>query len=443
MVNLVTVRDRELMKVGNWKVRSGHDFKVTPKLIRAAVAAHESGVLRKPTIRIGHGDERFSGDPAMGFVDNLRISDDEQTLYGDLLGVPQGFADIMPSAYPSLSIEGMYDYTAADGTKHDFVLTGLALLGATAPGISDLKSVQDVADFYEADIAAAVGEIGGTPVSFTVEAATYRDRTTAKEPWGDVDYADPGYLDENDQPAEPGHGVKRYPLNDRDHVKSAWDFINEKKNAALYTTAQLDHIRSAIESGAKKFGIKIEAATASEEKGAVVALPEKLAEALGIDASADEDTIAAAWETYTTNAEQATAELEQKVAASAPPTGVVQLDDQQYQQLVAAAEAGQRAEQRQIAEDRENLVMAAVRDGRIAPASKADWIRALEVDPGGHNKTALASLKPGLIPVVEAGHAGVAGAVAAEAGADGPDQGIEYVHNQVMSKLNLGKKGVN
>lgn len=442
MVNLVTVRDRELMKVGNWKVRSGHDFKVTPELIKAAVAAHEAGVLRKPTIRIGHGDERFSGDPAMGFVDNLRISEDGDTLYGDLLGVPQGFAEIMPSAYPSLSIEGMYDYTAADGTTHDFVLTGLALLGATAPGISDLKSVQDVADFYEADIAAAIGEIGGTPVTLTVEAATYRDRTSAKEPWGDVDYADPGYLDENDQPAEPGHGVKRYPLNDRDHVKSAWDFINEKKNAALYTTAQLDHIRNAIEAGAKKFGIKIEASEASEQKGAVVALPEKLAEALGIDASADEDTIAAAWEKYSADAEQATAELEQKVAASAPPPGSVVLDPAAYSELHAKAEAGQRAEARQIAEDDERFVMAAIHQGKFPPARKQHWLDYLKTDREG-GRQHIEAMAPGLVPVQEVGHAGVAGSIAAESGADGPDQGIEYVHNQVMSKLNLGKKGVN
>ncbi|BCP29600.1 hypothetical protein MINTM026_05700 [Mycobacterium intracellulare] len=421
MVNLVTVKDRELMKVGNWKVRSGHDFKVTPELIKAAVAAHESGVLRKPTIRIGHGDERFSGDPAMGFVDNLRISEDGDTLYGDLLGVPQGFAEIMPSAYPSLSIEGMYDYTAPDGTEHDFVLTGLALLGATAPGISELKSVQDVADFYEADIAAAVGEIGGTAV--VIEAAD------APKPYGDVKYAD------------PKNG--KYPIDTKEHVRAAWSYINMPKNQKGYSPAELAEIKGRIKAAAKRFGITIEASEASEEKGAVVALPEKLAEALGIDASADEDAIAAAWETYTADAEQAKTELEEKVAASAPPAGVVQLDSDQYQNLVAAAEAGQRAEARQLAEDREHLVMAAVRDGRITPASKADWIKALEVDPGGHNKTALAGLKPGLIPVVEAGHAGVAGQIAAEHGEDGPDEGLQYVHNQVLAKLGLGSKGVN
>lgn len=416
MVNLVTVKDRELMKVGNWKVRSGHDFAVTPELIKAAVTAHQSGVLRKPTIRIGHGDERFSGDPAMGFVDNLRISEDGSTLYGDLMGVPKGFAEIMPSAYPSLSIEGMYDYTAPDGSTHDFVLTGLALLGATAPGISELKSVQDVTDFYESNIAAAVGEIGGTPVSFTVEAAA------DPKPYGNVAYAD------------PKNG--KYPIDTAEHVRAAWSYINMPKNQKEFSSSELAQIKDRIKAAAKKFGIKIEAATASEERGAVVALPEKLAEALGIDASADEDAIAAAWETFTANAEQAKTDLEQKVAASAPPAGVVQLDNQQYEQLVAAAEAGQRAEARQMAEDREHLVMAAVRDGRITPASKADWVRALEVDPGGHNKTALASLKRGLIPLVEAGHA-----FPPEEEAEGGDDLGQRAFDTFMSGIGFNPKG--
>nr|WP_318276351.1 DUF6582 domain-containing protein [Mycobacterium eburneum] len=425
------------MKVGRYDLSTG-PFEVTPERIQDTIKAHEAGVLRKPVVRLGHNDARFSGDPAVGWVDNVRASEDGTTLYGDLVGVPQWLADIMPSAYPSLSIEGMYDYTAPDGSEHPFILTGLALLGATAPGIDSLQSVQDVAKLYGVDdvaVAAAVGQIGGTAVKFTVEASTYRDRTSAKEPWGDVDYADPGYLDENDQPAEPGHGVKRYPLNDRDHVKSAWDFINQKKNAKLYTAEQLAHVKGAIESAAKKFGIQIEAAAASEEKGSIVALPEKLAAALGIDASADEDAISAAWDAHVAAAEQAKSEL---VAASAPPEGVVQLDKSQYDDLIVKAEAGQRAEARQIAEDRERTVMAAIKDGRISPASKADWIKALEVDPGGHNKTALASLKPGLIPVSELGHN------RPDDEAEPADRGLESVHDRVMASLGLStKKGVN
>ncbi|UXA06579.1 phage protease (plasmid) [Mycobacterium sp. SMC-2] len=435
MVNLVTVPGIELMRTGKWDLSTG-EWECTAKEIAAAIDAHDKGLLRKPVIRLGHNDPRFSGDPAVGWLDNLRASEDGQALIGDMVGVPEWLAEILPSAYPSRSIEGLYDYTAPDGSEHDFVLTGLALLGATRPGVESLQSLQDVARLY--DIAAAA-QVGGKAIELTVEAATYRDRTTAKEPWGDVDYADPGFLDENDQPAEPGHGVKRYPLNDRDHVKSAWDFINEKANAKLYTPTQLAHIRSAIESAAKKFGITIEAASASEtEGGAVVALPEKVAEALGIDASADEDAVLAKIAELTPAAAPETAPAAASVAAAAAGVvnGLVQIEQAQLDELKAAAAQGVEARARQIAEDDERTVMAAISQGKIAPARKDHWLAALKADRDG-TKQVLASLAAGLIPVAEVGHQGVAGHVSAEGAPDSEQQAKEYANARIMAALGI------
>ncbi len=173
MPNLVTVPGVELMRTGTWNISTG-EWSVTPELITAAIRAHQANVLRKPVIRLGHNDPRFSGDPAVGYIDNVRASEDGSTLLGDLVGVPQWLADIMPSAYPDRSIEGLYDYTAPDGSSHEFVLTGLALLGATRPGVESLRSLQDVARLY--DIAAA-GRIGGTAIELTVSAAASGTQT--------------------------------------------------------------------------------------------------------------------------------------------------------------------------------------------------------------------------------------------------------------------------
>lgn len=354
MVNLATVKDRELMKVGKWAVHSGGDFNVTPELIKAALAAHESGVLRKPTIRLGHNDARFTGDPAVGWVDNVHASEDGTTLYGDLVGVPKWLADNMPSAYPSLSIEGMYDYTAPDGSTHDFILTGLALLGATPPGIGGLKSVQDVEALYEtADVAAAIGEIGGTPV---------------------------------------------------------------------------------------QFGTQIEASVASEtEGGATVALTDKLAEALGIDASADEETVLAKITELKQPVVVEAPVIEpqpEQIAAAAADLGLVMVNKDQYEATVAAAAAGAQAREQQIAEAHEGIVMAAIGSGKIPPARKEHWLGALKADPEG-TKTVLANLASGLIPLVEAGHG---------FGSEGEpaDGALESVHNRVMANLGLSiSKGNN
>jgi Mu-like prophage I protein len=369
MVALVTVRDRELIKTGTYQLSTG-EFEATPELIQSAIKAHEAGVLRKPVVRLGHNDPRFSGDPAVGWIDNIRASEDGNTLYGDLVGVPEWLAEIMPSAYPSVSVEGLYDFAAPDGSHHDFILTGLALLGATPPGIDSLKSVQDVARLYDI---AAEGRFGGTAIEFTVEAA-------------------------------------------------------QTQTEKLET---------------------------QKEGGPAMALPENVAEALGIDANADEATIAAKLAEAGLRLAEKPAAVEVEVVAEEAPAvpvaaaapvvaGLMQIDPTQYAELVAAAQAGQRAEARQIADDDDRTVMAAIGQGKIPPARKDHFLGLMKADREG-TKQVLASLAAGLIPLKETGHQGVAGMVGSEDGAPSPDkQAVDYAFSNVMARLGVStKKGVN
>lgn len=64
-----------------------------------------------------------------------------------------------------------------------------------------------------------------------------------KEPYGDVEYADPGYKED---------GKKRYPLT-KDRVKAAWTYINMPKNQEGYTDAQVEKIKNKIKAAYKKF----------------------------------------------------------------------------------------------------------------------------------------------------------------------------------------------
>ncbi len=423
MVNLVTVPGIELMRVGKWNLSTG-EWECTEREIAAAIDAHEKGLLRKPVIRLGHNDPRFSGDPAVGWIDNLRASADGQALIGDMVGVPEWLAEILPSAYPSRSIEGLYDYTAPDGSEHEFVLTGLALLGATRPGVESLQSLQDVARLY--DIAAA-GQVGGKAIELTIEAADN------PKPYGDVKYAD------------PKNG--KYPIDTEEHVRAAWSYINMPKNQKGYSPEELAQIKARIKAAAKKFGIKIEAAEASEteEGGAVVALPDNVAEALGIDAAADEATVLAKIAELKTAAPAAEPEpdpaptpepVAAAAAAGAPGVvnGLVQIEQAQLDELKAAAAQGVEARARQIAEDDERTVMAAIGQGKIAPARKDHWLAALKADREG-TKQVLASLAAGLIPVNEVGHQGVAGQIGFEGAPDPEQQAKDYAHGMVMARL--------
>ncbi|WP_063886830.1 HK97 family phage prohead protease [Rhodococcus sp. LB1] len=69
-----------------------------------------------------------------------------------------------------------------------------------------------------------------------------------KKPYCDVEYADPGYQED---------GKKRYPLDSEDHVKAAWSYINQEKNAAKYDSKDLARIKARIRAAAKKFGIEL------------------------------------------------------------------------------------------------------------------------------------------------------------------------------------------
>lgn len=74
----------------------------------------------------------------------------------------------------------------------------------------------------------------------------------AKEPYGDVKYADPGYRD----------GTKRYPIDTEEHCRAAWAYINQEKNASKYSPEELAAIKGRIRKAAEKYGIEI-----SEESG--------------------------------------------------------------------------------------------------------------------------------------------------------------------------------
>ena len=143
--------------------------------------------------------------------------------------------------------------------------------------------------------------------------------------------------------------------------------------------------------------------TATEEGSSPVAFtPEQLTtmrQQLGLQADADEATICAALSEAL--AEQA--EPPQNPTASLPP-GTVAVDQATLDELRATAELGRAAHEEQQRSRREQLVQAAISDGRIAPARREDWLNALAADSGAEQT--LASLAKGLIPMAEIGHAG-------------------------------------
>ena len=73
-----------------------------------------------------------------------------------------------------------------------------------------------------------------------------RDDVSPKEglrEHGDVTYADPTN--------------KKYPLENAGHVRSAWSYINQERNADKYSADEVKTIKGRIRRAAKKFDVEI------------------------------------------------------------------------------------------------------------------------------------------------------------------------------------------
>jgi len=81
-----------------------------------------------------------------------------------------------------------------------------------------------------------------------VTEAVLRWLEAAKEPYGDVEYADPGYQKDKQ---------KRYPLDTDDHIRAAWSYINQADNADQYSAQHLALVKSRIRAAMKRIGAQV------------------------------------------------------------------------------------------------------------------------------------------------------------------------------------------
>lgn len=89
------------------------------------------------------------------------------------------------------------------------------------------------------------------------------------------------------------------------------------------------------------------------------------------------------------------------------PEGYTIISDVALEELREQGQAGVQARARQLADDRDRALAAAVGDGRITPARKATWAAAWDKDPEGTAKE-LAEMPKGRIPVgASTGYSGV------------------------------------
>lgn len=159
--------------------------------------------------------------------------------------------------FKKLKGQGMPDSRASKMcAAADKKVAATALADAVTVALSSLTAaVGDWVELTSYDRLAAVSLAAGSP----------------KEPYGDVEYADPGHQ---------ADGKKRYPVNTEEHTRAAWSYINQGKNAAKYSPAHLAAVKAKIKAAAKKHGIQIGDSGEEKVAASMVALAMRNAEAL-------------------------------------------------------------------------------------------------------------------------------------------------------------------
>jgi hypothetical protein len=158
----------ELARPGTWQLSSGkREF--TAAMLRDAADFHASTGAQRIPLGFGHMDARFDGDPAFGWLTNVRYDEDDHgpVLLGDLVDLDDWVHAAAPARWPQRSIEGVMGVKFKD-REYGLVLTRLALLGATPPGMPVLKSLSDLRQL----VAAAAASSGGEWIAASAPEAT-------------------------------------------------------------------------------------------------------------------------------------------------------------------------------------------------------------------------------------------------------------------------------
>lgn len=461
------IPDVELLKVGSWPASTGQvDF--TPSDLAACVAAFSAPSIRKPVIKLGHSDPRFDGEPAVGFVDNLRLADNGSTLVGDLRGLPAWLADICASAFPDRSIEGAFGLTDQTGRKHDFALTGLALLGVQPPAVGTLTSLNDVARLYGIELATTNPEgtviimadstaAPAAPAPGTTESTDTGETTTGgtlsvedirrafyesgpgQHQWWWIEemYLDPTVLivqdDDNGELLRIPFTVTGTEIAWGEPEKVRREYVAASLRGApraTWSTATLSRggstVAAATPTGKGAVMAAAETTFTADEVAAITAalrLPDNTASgdivagvqllvdgvtaALGLDDTADIAAIVSAAEDSASAAVAAassSSDSAASIAAAAQRKGMVAVDASAFADIQAQAQRGADLADRVEREDRERFVASAVKAGKIPSSRREHWLSMLESDPGARD--VLASFPDNTVPMQATGYDG-------------------------------------
>lgn len=348
----------ELARPGVWHLKTG-TTEFTADMLRDAADFYAATGGQAIPLGLGHADTRFDGDPAWGSLTNVRYAEDDRgpVLVGDLVGMPDWLHAAAPTRWPNRSIEGVAGVQYG-GRTYRLALTRLALLGATPPGVRNIRSL---ADLQQALVAAGDSPIVASPQPYDAEPLAAASGDDPETP-----------------PVEPAAGPT--PTNQGGLMPDLDEGLRQRLGLAE------DADEAAI------------LAAVDELKGKATAAPAEP------PATPDKDTPATTDGAPVDGKPADVAADLVPVAASAPV-----VPDEWRQVLEQTTRELAEIKASHASDKREALFRTAVRDGKITPADRAEWEKRYDRGPEAAVLVAdiIASIAPGsAVPIAASGQPG-------------------------------------
>lgn len=336
----------ELARVGTFDLQEGGRQTFTPGMLTSAAAKKGRAPLKLGHLAAALND----GAPAFGWLGNYRTQGegDETVLLGDITDIPTWLDESADWAYPHRSIEG--NVRSTGNGERDLEITGLALLGATPPGMPTISSWRDLPKA----LAAAAATTAPTDLTVTEFRAAFEalaplaDSPAAQTPAGPPDSNTPS--------------------------------TNPKEADGMSDTL--------IKGLRERFGFAEDA-----DESAILAAVDGAR-----DPDVTPDAIAAA---YGIPADQVETRLK---ADTVVPDGKKLVDADQWADVVKLAAAGAEARKVQLEQDRDATIDQAFRDGKISAAAKPSWVKRWDEQGEDITRADLQSLEVVFPIAAAAGH---------------------------------------
>jgi phage head maturation protease len=204
---------------------------IQPEAIKAALPDY----LKWGAVREMHQPK------AVGTAIEATVQDDGRTWFGAHVVDPIAVKKVQNKVLKGFSVGGrIEDRDELDKTIITAIkLIEVSLVDRPANPECEILMAKRSADAALDDLVELLKKKAVDP-EILIDAALEKD---AAKPYGDVEYADPGYQEDK---------KKRYPIDTEAHIRAAGNYINKEKNQAQYSSAQVASIKRKIVAAWKK-----------------------------------------------------------------------------------------------------------------------------------------------------------------------------------------------